>query len=134
MFVYVKYNEVNTGETTLTFNEIGTAVEVKKIQKGFSVLKSENLTDINTLIDAQDVAIEVSQISKELFVEAVKDSETVKAIDAAVGMRIREKYTLDDELSMAYKADDSISKVEFLAYRQEQVNIAKEQKAELGLA
>lgn len=134
MFVYVKYNEVNTGETTLTFNEIGTAVEVKKIQKGFSVLKSENLTDINTLIDAQDVAIEVSQISKELFVEAVKDSETVKAIDAAVGMRIREKYTLDDELSMAYKADDSISKVEFLVYRQEQVNIAKEQKAEVGLA
>ena len=134
MFVYVKYNEVNTGETTLTFNEIGTAVEVKKIQKGFSVLKSENLIDINTLIDAQDVAIEVSQISKELFVEAVKDSETVKAIDAAVGMRIREKYTLDDELSMAYKADDSISKVEFLVYRQEQVNIAKEQKAEVGLA
>ena len=48
-------------------------------------------------------------------------------------MRIREKYTLDDELSMVYKSAESISKVEFLAYRQEQVNIAKEQKAELGL-
>lgn len=133
MFVYLKYNDVDTGETTITFNEVGTTVEVKKIQKGFVVLKAENLADITAVIDAQDPAIEVSQISKELFVEATKDAEIVKAIDAAVGMRIREKYTLDDELSMAYKADDSISKVEFLAYRQEQVNIAKEQKAELGL-
>lgn len=133
MFTYLKYNDVDTGETTITFNEVGTTVEVKKIQKGFVVLKAENLADITAVIDAQDPAIEVSQISKELFVEATKDAEIVKAIDAAVGMRIREKYTLDDELSMAYKADDSISKVEFLAYRQEQVNIAKEQKAELGL-
>lgn len=133
MFAYLKYNDVDTGETTITFNEVGTIVEVKKIQKGFVVLKAENLIDITAVIDAQDPAIEVSQISKELFVEATKDAEIVKAIDAAVGMRIREKYTLDDELSMAYKADDSISKVEFLAYRQEQVNIAKEQKAELGL-
>jgi hypothetical protein len=133
MFIYLKYNDVDTGETTITFNEVGTTVEVKKIQKGFVVLKAENLADITAVIDAQDPAIEVSQISKELFVEATKDAEVVKAIDAAVGMRIREKYTLDDELSMAYKANDSISKVEFLAYRQEQVNIAKEQKAELGL-
>lgn len=133
MFTYLKYNDVDTGETTITFNEVGTTVEVKKIQKGFVVLKAENLADITAVIDAQDPAIEVSQISKELFVEATKDAEIVKAIDAAVGMRIREKYTLDDELSMAYKADDSISKVEFLAFRQEQVNIAKEQKAELGL-
>jgi len=133
MFVYVKYNDVNTGETTITFNECSLDVEVKKIKKGFVVLKAENLTDITAVIDAQDPAIEVSQISKELFVEATKDAEIVKAIDASVGMRIREKYTLDDELSMAHKADDSISKVEFLAYRQEQVNIAKEQKAELGL-
>lgn len=133
MFVYVKYNEVNTGETTLTFNEIGTAVEVKRIDKGYAVLKAENLTDINTLIDAQDTAIEVSQISKELFVDAVKDSEIVKAIDAAVGLRIREKYTLDDELSMAYKSETSNSKIAFLEFRQEQIKIAKEQKEELGL-
>mgnify|MGYP000977433623 CR=1 FL=1 len=133
MFVYLKYNDVDTGETTITFNEVGTTVEVKKIQKGFVVLKAENLADITAVIDAQDPAIEVSQISKELFVEATKDAEIVKAIDAAVGMRIREKYTLDDELSMVYKSAESISKVEFLAYRQEQVNIAKEQKAELGL-
>lgn len=133
MFTYLKYNDVDTGETTITFNEVGTIVEVKKIQKGFVVLKAENLADITAVIDAQDPAIEVSQISKELFIEATKDAEIVKAIDAAVGMRIREKYTLDDELSMVYKADDSISKVEFLAFRQEQVNIAKEQKAELGL-
>ena len=133
MFVYVKYNEVNTGETTLTFNEIGTAVEVKRIDKGYAVLKAENLTDINTLIDAQDTAIEVSQISKELFVDAVKDSEIVKAIDAAVGLRIREKYTLDDELSMAYKSETSNSKIAFLEFRAEQIAIAKEQKEELGL-
>ena len=133
MFVYLKYNDVDTGETTITFNEVGTTVEVKKIKKGFVVLKAENLADITAVIDAQDPAIEVSQISKELFVEATKDAEIVKAIDASVGMRIREKYTLDDELSMAYKADDSIPKVEFLAFRQEQVNIAKEQKVELGL-
>lgn len=133
MFVYLKYNDVDTGETTITFNEVGTTVEVKKIKKGFVVLKAENLADITAVIDAQDPAIEVSQISKELFVEATRDAEIVKAIDASVGMRIREKYTLDDELSMAYKPADSISKVEFLAFRQEQVNIAKEQKAELGL-
>ena len=133
MFAYLKYNDVDTGVTTITFNEVGAMVEVKKIQKGFVVLKAENLADITAVIDAQDPAIEVSQISKELFVEATKDAEIVKAIDAAVSMRIREKYTLDDELSMAYKADDPIPKVEFLAFRQEQVNIAKEQKAELGL-
>lgn len=133
MFAYLKYNDVDTGVTTITFNEVGAMVEVKKIQKGFVVLKAENLADITAVIDAQDPAIEVSQISKELFVEATKDAEIVKAIDAAVGMRIREKYALDDELSMSYKADASISKVEFLAFRQEQVNIAKEQKAELGL-
>lgn len=131
--VYVKYNEINTGTTTLTFNEIGTAVEVKKIGKGFAVLKAENLTDINNLIDAQESEIQVSQISKELFAEAVKDSETIKAIDAAVGLRIREKYTLDDELSMNYKADDNAEKVQFLAFRQEQIQIGRDQKAELGL-
>ena len=133
MFVYVKYNDVDTGATTITFNEVGTTVEVKKIKKGFVVLKAENLADITAVIDAQDPAIEVSQISKELFVEATKESETVKAIDAAVGMRIRERYSLEDELSMNYKANDSSSKIAFLAYRDEQIAICKEQKAELGL-
>lgn len=133
MYVYVKYNEVVTDETTLTFNEVGTNVKVKKIAKGFAVLVADDLSDINTVIDAQDPAIQTSQISKELFVEATKESEAVKAINAAVGIRIRDKYSLDDELSMTYKADDSISKVEFLAFRQEQINIAKEQRAELGL-
>jgi len=133
MFVYVKYNEIDTGDTTLTFREVGTVVKVKKITKGFAVLTADELADINTCIDAQDSAIEVTQISKELFVEATKDSEAVKAIDAATGMRIRTKYSLDDELSMNYKANDSASKIEFLAFRQEQINIAKEQKAELGL-
>lgn len=133
MFVYVKYNEVNTGETTLTFNEVGTVVEVKKIAKGFAVLKAENLSDINEVIDAQDSQIEVSQISKELFLDSVKDSETVKVIDAAVGLRIRERYTLDEELSMAYKPETSSSKIAFLEFRQEQIQIGREQKAELGL-
>lgn len=133
MFIYVKYNEINTGETTLTFNEVGTVVEVKKIAKGFAVLKAENLSDINAIIDAQDSQIEVSQISKELFLDSVKDSEIVKAIDAAVSMRIREKYTLDDELSMNYKADDDAEKIAFLAFRTEQIQIGREQKAELGL-
>lgn len=133
MFVYVKYNEVNTGETTLTFIEVGTTVEVKRLGKGFAVLKAENLSDINEVIDAQDSQIEVSQISKELFLDSVKDSETIKAIDAAVGLRIRERYTLDEELSMAYKSETSSSKIAFLEFRQEQINIAKEQKAELGL-
>lgn len=133
MFVYVKYNEVNTGETTLTFIEVGTTVEVKRLGKGFAVLKAENLSDINEVIDAQDSQIEVSQISKELFLDSVKDSEIVKAIDAAVGMRIREKYTLDDELSMNYKADDNAEKVQFLEFRQEQIQIGRDQKAELGL-
>lgn len=133
MFVYVKYNEVNTGETTLTFIEVGTTVEVKRLGKGFAVLKAENLSDINEVIDAQDSQIEVSQISKELFLDSVKDSETIKAIDAAVGLRIRERYTLDEELSMAYKPETSSSKIAFLEFRQEQINIAKEQKAELGL-
>ena len=133
MFVYVKFNEINTGATTLTFNEVGVKVEVKKIAKGYAVLKADNLADINEVIDAQDAQIEVSQISKELFVDATKDAEIVKAIDAAVGMRIRERYSLDDELSMNYKADDSSSKIAFLAYRDEQIAICKEQKAELGL-
>lgn len=133
MFVYVKYNEVNTGETTLTFIEVGTTVEVKRLGKGFAVLKAENLSDINEVIDAQDSQIEVSQISKELFLDSVKDSEIVKAIDAAVGMRIREKYTLDDELSMAYKADDNIEKIAFLNFRAEQIAIGRDQKAEIGL-
>lgn len=133
MFIYVKYNEIDTGETTLTFKEVGTIVKVKRIAKGFIVLEAENTVDINTIIDAQDPAIEVSQISKELFVEATKESEVVKVINAGVGMRIRAKYSLDDELSMTYKADDSISKVEFLTFRENQINIAKAQRAELGL-
>lgn len=133
MFTYLKYNDVDTSETTITFNEVGTTVEVKKIQKGFVVLKAENLADITAVIDAQDPAIEVSQISKELFVEATKESETVKAIDAAVGMRIRTKYSLDDELSMAHKSAESSSKIAFMEFRAEQIAIAKEQKAELGL-
>ena len=74
MFVYLKYNDVDTGETTITFNEVGTTVEVKKIQKGFVVLKAENLADITAVIDAQDPAIEVSQISKELFVASTNNS------------------------------------------------------------
>lgn len=133
MFVYVKYNDVDTGATTITFNEVGTTVEVKKIAKGFVVLKAENLAEINKVIDAQDPAIGVSQISKELFVDVTKESETVKAIDAAVGMRIRAKYSLDDELSMAYKSAESSSKIAFMEFRAEQIAIAKEQKEELGL-
>lgn len=133
MFIYVKYDEINTGETTISFNEVGVDVEVKKIAKGFAILKGENLESINNVIDAQDPLINVSQLTKELFVDATKDSETVKAIDAAVGLRIRAKYSLDDELSMAHKTNESASKVEFLAFRQEQIDIAKEQKAEIGL-
>ena len=133
MNVYVKYSEINTGATTLTFNEVGVKVEVKRIAKGYAVLKADELVDINDVIDAQDSQIQVSQISKELFVAATKDAEIVKAIDNSVGMRIREVYSLDDELSMAYKADDSSTKIAFLAYRDEQIAICKEQKAELGL-
>ena len=133
MFVYVKYHEINTGATTLTFNEFGVKVEVKKIAKGYAILKADNLADINEVIDAQDAQIEVSQISKELFVDATKDSETVKAIDAAVGMRIRAKYSLGDVLSMAYKSAESSSKIAFMEFRTEQIAIAKEQKEELGL-
>ena len=37
---YAKYSEINTGETTLTFNQLDTNVEVITISKGLVVLKA----------------------------------------------------------------------------------------------
>lgn len=130
---YVKYTEINTGETTLTFNQIGTNVEVINISKGLVVLKGEQQKQIDDCIDNQNELIQASKISKEVFMELAKDSEIIKAIDAATGLRIRAKYSIDDELSMAYKADDNIEKIAFLNFRAEQIAIGRDQKAELGL-
>lgn len=130
---YVKYTEINTGETTLTFNQIGTNVEVINISKGLVVLKGEQQKQIDDCIDNQNELIQASKISKEAFAELAKDSEIVKAIDDATGLRIRAKYSIGDELSMAYKADDNIEKIAFLNFRAEQIAIGRDQKAEIGL-
>lgn len=130
---YVKYTEINTGETTLTFNQIGTNVEVINISKGLVVLKGEQQKQIDDCIDNQNELIQASKISKEAFSELAKDSEIIKAIDAATSLRIRAKYSIADELSMAYKADDNIEKIAFLNFRAEQIAIGRDQKAEIGL-
>ena len=130
---YVKYTEVEKEDTTLAFNEMGVDVEVKKIAPGYAVLFADTVGAINTVIDAQSEEISVSIITKDLFVDATSNSQTVKAIESAVDMRIRDKYTLGDELSMNHKLETSASKIAYLAFRQEQIDICKEQKAELGL-
>ena len=130
---YAKFSEVNNGETTLTFNQLNPDVEVKVVSKGLVVLKGEQQKQIDDCIDNQNELIQASKISKEAFAELAKDSEIVKAIDDATGLRIRAKYSIGDELSMAYKADDNIEKIAFLNFRAEQIAIGRDQKAELGL-
>ena len=69
----------------------------------------------------------------KLYTELAKDSEAVKAIDSATGARIRAKYSLEDELSMNYKANDNPEKIAFLEYREEQIELGRNQKKEMGL-
>ena len=130
---YAKYSEINTGETTLTFNQLDTNVEVITISKGLVVLKSLEQKNIDDCIDNQNPQISAVKISKEVFTELAKDSEAVKAIDFAIGARIRAKYSLEDELSMNYKANDNPEKIAFLEYREEQIELGRNQKKEMGL-
>lgn len=130
---YAKYNEINTGETTLTFNQLDSNVEVITISKGLVVLKSLEQKNIDDCINNQNPQISAVKISKEVFTELAKDSEAVKAIDFATGARIRAKYRLEDELSMHYKANDNPEKIAFLQYRAEQIEKGRSQKEELGL-
>lgn len=130
---YAKYSEINTGETTLTFNQLDTNVEVITISKGLVVLKSLEQKNIDDCIDNQNPQISAVKISKEVFTELAKDSEAVKAIDFATGVRIRAKYSLEDELSMNYKANDNPEKIAFLEYREEQIELGRNQKKEMGL-
>ena len=130
---YAKYSEINTGETTLTFNQLDTNVEVITISKGLVVLKSLEQKNIDDCIDNQNPQISAVKISKEVFTELAKDSEAVKAIDFATGARIRAMYSLEDELSMNYKANDNPEKIAFLEYREEQIELGRNQKKEMGL-
>ena len=130
---YAKYSEINMGETTLTFNQLDTNVEVITISKGLVVLKSLEQKNIDDCIDNQNPQISAVKISKEVFTELAKDSEAVKAIDFATGARIRAKYSLEDELSMNYKANDNPEKIAFLEYREEQIELGRNQKKEMGL-
>ena len=129
---YAKYSEINTGETTLTFNQLDTNVEVITISKGLVVLKSLEQKNIDDCIDNQNPQISAVKISKEVFTELAKDSEAVKAIDFAIGARIRAKYSLGDELSMNYKANDNPEKIAFLEYREDQIELVRNQKEEMG--
>ena len=86
---YAKYSEINTGETTLTFNQLDTNVEVITISKGLVVLKSLEQKNIDDCIDNQNPQISAVKISKEVFTELAKDSEAAKAIEFATGARIR---------------------------------------------
>lgn len=132
-FEYVRYTEVNTGDSTLSFNEIGTEVDVKILKKGYAVLNADTKKAITELIGVQNPLIASTIIPKEEFIEAVEDSEAVVAINESVNLRIRAKYTLAEELSMAHEDNLSAKKIAFLQYREEQRQLGKEQKAELGI-
>ena len=97
---------------------------------GESLIEQKNIDDC---IDNQNPQISAVKISKEVFTELAKDSEAVKAIDFATGARIRAKYSLEDELSMSYKANDNPEKIAFLEYREEQIELGRNQKKEMGL-
>lgn len=133
VYSYIKFTEIDNGETTLTFNEIGSKVEVKVLKKGFAVLKGDSQNDINELIDSQRSEISSTQIPKELFMAEIIDCEAIKAIDEATGLRIRNRYSINDELAMNYKDENHPEKIEFLRFRDEQIRISRDQKQELGL-
>ena len=56
---YAKYSEINTGETTLTFNQLDTNVEVITISKGLVVLKSLEQKNIDDSF-MDDAKVEVT--------------------------------------------------------------------------
>lgn len=130
---YFKFQEVQEEDTKVGFIEVGVDVEVIRIKNGYVVLKAPTAAKLQEVITAQDARINVQELTKQEFKDATADAQVIKAIDEAVDARIRQKYTLGEELSMYHKADTVQEKIDFLAYRQEQILIGREQKAELGL-
>lgn len=132
MIEYVKFQEKKDQFTTFTFNQLNEKVKVNRIEKGYVTLVGTR-SDIVELIGMQDSVIEVHVVPKEQFLQEVKNCHLLKVIDDATSVRIREKYSLSDELSMNYKADDNPEKIAFLEYRAEQIQKGRSQKEELGL-
>lgn len=132
MIEYVKFQEKKDQFTTFTFNQLNEKVKVNRIEKGYVTLVGTR-SDIIELIELQDSIIEVHIVPKEQFLEEVKNCHLLKVIDNATSERIREKYSLSDELSMNYKVEDNPEKIAFLQYRAEQIEKGRLQKAEIGL-
>lgn len=132
MIEYVKFQEKKDQFTTFTFNQLNEKVKVNRIERGYVTLVGTR-SDIIELIELQDSIIEVHIVPKEQFLEEVKNCHLLKVINDATSARIREKYSLSDELSMNYKADDNPEKIAFLQYRAEQIEKGRLQKAEIGL-
>ncbi|QNK85967.1 hypothetical protein HOO31_04990 [Aliarcobacter cryaerophilus] len=129
---YIKYSDVKDEYTTITLVHIP-GTEIKIIDKGFAVISSELEENINTFIDSQDERLSITQIPKEVFLEAVKDCHLIKVIDEATGKRIRDKYTIEQELSMLHKEATDPRKIEYLEFRDIHLEIGRKQKEEIGL-
>jgi len=130
--VYVKHKELKDEYTTISFVSSKESVKVNRIDTGYITLVGSK-SAVNELIAAQDARIEVVIISKEQFLEEMKDSHILRVIDEATGLRIRERYTVEQELSMLHKKSDDPEKIEYLAFREEQLEVGRAQKNELGL-
>jgi len=135
MFKYVKFKKVNTGDTVLEFKEVGILGENVKINY-FDVpivsLESDSEDDINNLINAQDSQIECEEVSKDEFIELVKNSAQINRIKDIVKAKIAEKYSFADEIKLIKLSTDDPKRQEYEDYVNSCKDIGKELKEQIG--
>lgn len=103
MFKYIKFNEIQTEYTKLTFVQRNEDVRVITFDKPIVALESDNESAIDELIAFQDVSIECAEITADEFAEIAKlTTQYQRAIDVSNEVLIdamkpiKAKYTQEE--------------------------------------
>lgn len=132
MFKYVKFIEVKTEHTVLTFRGGDDTVKVNYFNVNAVSIVANNEDDIEVLVKNQALEIEVLYISQDEFKTLVANSLQLERIRDVVKEKIALKYDNSDEIAMDRKADDDVKKVAYKEYIQECLAYGYTLKAEIG--
>lgn len=131
MFKYLRFKEVVTSDTTISFRAIDDSVKVHHFDVKVVALEGDE-SAIDVLIENQPKEIECKVITKDEFKDAVCDSAQINRIRTVVKERIASKYSIADEIAMAKRSNEDNKKVEYDLWVNECIQKGRELKAIFG--
>jgi len=94
MFRYVSFEKVSDAFTTHTFRSTDEAVKVHSFSVNVVSLEADNNDDISALIAAQSPLIKCVEITKDVFVEAIKTSLQYARIKEVLEQKYNEEVNV----------------------------------------